>query len=643
MAGIKRINMNNGQQYQYKTGNYPCLRHWQGYSLCAFKSVRLFLCQLTLLCITIAYTNPIYAAPDDIFFEEDVPALDSTAPEPSKFELGNYDVAEKTGAATYTFPIDVPPGRKGMKPDLALSYSSRAPLRGGIAAGWSLQLPSITLDTSTGTLGEVRYMATLGGAAGRLVEVNDTPVYGGTTYRTEQDSTFTRFERTTSFLDQDQFSNAVSYSGDLGNNTSAELSSGSTYSPTRAGSSIMQGITHSGLNQSNNVIGGLLPGSILGQEVIDPVSQGSNISHSPLDSGPLLDQEVIDPVYAYSWVALTTDGTRHFFGTTPTSTDGSSRWYLDRQVDASGNEVIYHWEEVNNASRDVIDHAISSIEYTSNTNAGLGAHARVEFEYADDLETCPGSNVPIGASFSYRTGRAYYEGARRLTAIVTSVNDGASWRIVQRTTLDYDMNAMSCGNSYAPLRFIDQISRVAYAADGTQTTLKPITFSYGSSSRTMNKAIIVNNQDPVHYGTDKDLKSSLLDINGDGIPDRADVIIAGTGDCELRWYKGKYGGGYEKHPWTTKLPRLPWKDNNPGPNLGKEGATLAGQTTFWYGGQDVDGMDECMVGQILLYRFADVDGDGRVDLLTSILHDPKYKPEYDPEVYDSLGGQAPGL
>ncbi len=111
MDRIKRIDTNKAQQYHDKTGKFSVSMNRRGYSLCAFKSVSLYLCQLTLLCIMITFTNISYAAPDDGIFAENAPELDSTTPEPSKLELGNYDVSEKTGAATYTFPINVPPGR----------------------------------------------------------------------------------------------------------------------------------------------------------------------------------------------------------------------------------------------------------------------------------------------------------------------------------------------------------------------------------------------------------------------------------------------------------------------------------------------------------------------------------------------------
>ena len=51
-----------------------------------------------------------------------------------------YSVSE-TGAAQYVVPIEVPQGRGGMAPSLSLSYSSRNPLRGGVANGWVLSLP----------------------------------------------------------------------------------------------------------------------------------------------------------------------------------------------------------------------------------------------------------------------------------------------------------------------------------------------------------------------------------------------------------------------------------------------------------------------------------------------------------------------
>ena len=136
-------------------------------------------------------------APADLF-NGSGPRADAPGPDGEKLDAGDWGVAHETGAATYTVPIAVPPGRRGMAPSLALRYSSQGALRGGLAAGWSMELPSIQVDRSSLLAGPAVYLASLGGKSGRLIPVSETPaVAGATTYRLDFDDSFIRFERLT--------------------------------------------------------------------------------------------------------------------------------------------------------------------------------------------------------------------------------------------------------------------------------------------------------------------------------------------------------------------------------------------------------------------------------------------------------------
>ncbi|MEE1347415.1 MAG: SpvB/TcaC N-terminal domain-containing protein, partial [Bacteroidales bacterium] len=57
--------------------------------------------------------------------------------------------AVQSGAATLSYPIATPAGRNGMQPNLALTYSSEGS-GGWCGYGWSLQTPSIDIDTRWG-------------------------------------------------------------------------------------------------------------------------------------------------------------------------------------------------------------------------------------------------------------------------------------------------------------------------------------------------------------------------------------------------------------------------------------------------------------------------------------------------------------
>ena len=152
-------------------------------------------------------------APSDIF-SSPAPVLGADPPKATELKDGDASVATQTGALTYSFPIQVPPGRNGMAPHLSLSYSSQGPIYGGVASGWSLSIPEIREDTSRSRLtfrspsvelqqvalgidpkADDRFVSSLAG--GRplvaVTEPGGTGVYK--TYRAQNDSSFARYQR----------------------------------------------------------------------------------------------------------------------------------------------------------------------------------------------------------------------------------------------------------------------------------------------------------------------------------------------------------------------------------------------------------------------------------------------------------------
>lgn len=75
----------------------------------------------------------------------DIKAADPT----SKIELIAPPTANNQGSANLSYPIELPPARNGMSPQLAITYNSDGG-SGWLGEGWDLQIPSITVDTRWG-------------------------------------------------------------------------------------------------------------------------------------------------------------------------------------------------------------------------------------------------------------------------------------------------------------------------------------------------------------------------------------------------------------------------------------------------------------------------------------------------------------
>ena len=164
----------------------------------------------SLLVVSLVMTlRTAHSAPADIF-SMSAPAVTSSPPKAADIRDGDASVSTQTGAFTYAYPIAVPPGRNGMAPKLALGYSSQAPIYGGIAAGWALDVPTISEDRSEGRLRtrspeveeqesdplkDDKFVSTMAGGRPLILvyEPKGSDTYG--TYRAQNDATFTRYDR----------------------------------------------------------------------------------------------------------------------------------------------------------------------------------------------------------------------------------------------------------------------------------------------------------------------------------------------------------------------------------------------------------------------------------------------------------------
>ena len=67
----------------------------------------------------------------------------------SGIQMMQPPTANSQGTASLSYPINVPAGRQGLQPNLAVSYSSEA-ANGLLGMGWDMQIPAITVDNKWG-------------------------------------------------------------------------------------------------------------------------------------------------------------------------------------------------------------------------------------------------------------------------------------------------------------------------------------------------------------------------------------------------------------------------------------------------------------------------------------------------------------
>lgn len=96
--------------------------------------------------------NAIVKAPEMPETQEYTPTSlkELQAADPSSgIQMMQSPTANSQGTANLSYPINVPAGRQGMQPNLAVSYSSEA-ANGLLGMGWDMNIPAITVDNKWG-------------------------------------------------------------------------------------------------------------------------------------------------------------------------------------------------------------------------------------------------------------------------------------------------------------------------------------------------------------------------------------------------------------------------------------------------------------------------------------------------------------
>jgi len=107
----------------------------------------------------ISYTNHFTDFVNSILKTPEAPLTQSFTPTSMKdlkfadpmagYNIMEPPVANNNGTANLSFPIELPKGRQGMQPQLAISYNSDGG-DGWLGVGWNLDIPAITVETRWG-------------------------------------------------------------------------------------------------------------------------------------------------------------------------------------------------------------------------------------------------------------------------------------------------------------------------------------------------------------------------------------------------------------------------------------------------------------------------------------------------------------
>ena len=573
------------------------------------KHYRQSIALIVLLVFFLFSLNFTQAAPVDPITGSS-PSFDAAPEEGTNYNSGDWGVSEQNGAATYTFNIDVPSGRNGMAPSLSLRYSSNLPLRGGLAVGWDLHIPSIERDFTLGFTEETQYKINLGSAAGRLVEVSDTSPYpNGKAYRVHFDNSNTRIFSSNSTGPQPGIKEWIALTPDGIRHYFGEESRSSI-------KGIIWHIT-SQVDPHGNTIRYNWSDIFNSKDVYLGQSLTS-IEYTSNESAGLVPHAKVE--FEYDIMKFCRD------------TDTSKLNISDIPIGAA-------YRKGGERPQNVID------EFKFLQVTGAQQLAAIKIHVRDSQASDWRLSKRIDLKYRTRNSSLFDN-----SPVFFDESSGST-----------PSNLVMCNQN--PLRYLTQIDVEAFTSDGVGTPLPPVNFQYnnridtsrptlvsapfgiGKKEKEQMLPITVEASGFGQEGTSGTklggLKKTLLDIDNDGIRDQVSVVEENM-DCILVWYKGELGGTFDPVPHKSTLPTAAWYQEWRGfPNAvleNEEGCTLSGQIAYRstsivsppppHGGKPSS--ENVKAKGIVSYHFMDYTGDGRLDLITNVWESSGCHWTYDP-------------
>lgn len=543
--------------------------------------------------------RPARGAPADIFSSA-APAFGAGPPKAAELHAGDATVSIETGAFTFAYPIIAPPGRNGVVPHLSLSYSSQAPIYGGIAAGWELAVPWMREETATSRLRATSDgpIYTSGLTSGQPL----IPFYAPTLeYRAVADSSFVRY-----------FKVADSGTGPYWRALAPEGQRYEFGGPTAS--------TCTNLSAKNAPL----------TQVSDPF--GNTITYTWEPAGPFAPRNTECRLASVSYGANANASVGDFATIEFVYPSVFTDFCGDNGGVSVGAAFDYRGGFPRMSGASQLD-AIVVTAYPPGTGPSSFEHKRtISLTYDPATKQCPS-----------QAGGHDYAAFRQLLKISEHI-ESANGNI---PAVDPPAVSFSYG---APA--------LSYPAEGTFSL--PWTQAGEAPTQFKNLAWGYTFTD----GRWPTLEATFIDMDGDGLPDRVrnlrNPLQGGLASCTTTWQKnlGRDGTGvwtFEPTPHTIAMPRLKWGASTHQPyasyaiafadDTHPQDCALNYQQTYYFNSRSGvsqacgDGIasgvcsnanavcsngNDCVDGSsgspptILAYRWVDFDGDGLTDLVAGI-------------------------